>query len=82
MRFTCEYVEVERFFGEGLESIDIADDVGPDAFAAGIFLHVVKLYISTLIYHNVILKNLVIDHHSLPLLQQLQSQLPLRPLNP
>ena len=44
LRFVVE-VDVERFFGEWSEGVDMRCVVGgPDGFAAGIFLHVVKLY--------------------------------------
>ena len=44
LRFVVE-VDVERFFGEGSEGVDMRGGVaGPDGLAAGIFLHVVKLY--------------------------------------
>lgn len=44
LRFVVE-VDVERFFGEWSEGVDMRCVVGgPDGLAAGIFLHVVKLY--------------------------------------
>lgn len=39
-----EEVEMDRFLGERAVGVSVADEVGPDALATGIFLHVVKLY--------------------------------------
>lgn len=35
---------MDGFFGERSISVGVVEKVGSDAFAAGIFLHVVKLY--------------------------------------
>ena len=59
----------------------MTDEIGPYAFATGIFLHVVNLYISN---HNqhVILKIFPAILTHLPLLTQSQHQLTLSPFYP
>jgi hypothetical protein len=39
-----EELEMDGFFGKRAVSIGVADEVGSDALATGIFLHIVKLY--------------------------------------
>ena len=39
-----EELEMDRFLGKRTISIGVTDEVGSDALATGIFLHIVKLY--------------------------------------